>query len=94
MSITTGTWFWLKEYIVKGFVLDDARLKNPGKGRDCFDELTRRLQDIRTSERRLYQKITDIYATSVDYDASHPLTQVRSTQYLRIVRCKFTKPKE
>ena len=65
----------LKEYIVKGFVLDDARLKNPGKGRDYFDELTRRLQDIRTSERRFYQKITDIYATSVDYDGSHPLTQ-------------------
>ena len=65
----------LKEYIVKGFVLDDARLKNPGKGRDYFDELTRRLQDIRTSERRFYQKITDIYATSVDYDASHMLTQ-------------------
>lgn len=66
----------LKEYIVKGFVLDDARLKNPGKGRDYFDELTRRLQDIRTSERRFYQKITDIYATSVDYDASHALTQM------------------
>ncbi len=65
----------LKEYIVKGFVLDDARLKNPGKGRDYFDELTRRLQDIRTSERRFYQKVTDIYATSVDYDASHALTQ-------------------
>lgn len=65
----------LKEYIVKGFVLDDERLKNPGRGRDYFDELTRRLQDIRTSERRFYQKITDIYATSVDYDASHPLTQ-------------------
>jgi len=65
----------LKEYIVKGFVLDDARLKNPGKGRDYFDELTRRLQDIRTSERRFYQKITDIYATSVDYDAGHALTQ-------------------
>lgn len=65
----------LKEYIVKGFVLDDARLKNPGKGRDYFDELTRRLQDIRTSERRFYQKITDIYATSIDYDANHPLTQ-------------------
>jgi hypothetical protein len=65
----------LKEYLVKGFVLDDDRLKNPGKGRDYFDELTRRLQDIRTSERRFYQKITDIYATSMDYDASHALTQ-------------------
>lgn len=65
----------LKEYIVKGFVLDDERLKNPGKGRDYFDELTKRLQDIRTSERRFYQKITDIYATSIDYDPNHPLTQ-------------------
>jgi hypothetical protein len=65
----------LKEYIVKGFVLDDARLKNPGKAPDYFDELSRRLQDIRTSERRFYQKITDIYATSVDYDATHALTQ-------------------
>jgi hypothetical protein len=65
----------LKEYIVKGFVLDDVRLKSPAKGRDYFDELTRRLQDNRTSERRFYQKITDIYATSVDYDARHALTQ-------------------
>jgi hypothetical protein len=65
----------LKEFIIKGFALDDERLKNPGKGGDYFDELTRRLQDIRTSERRFYQKITDIYATSVDYDPSAPLTQ-------------------
>ena len=65
----------LKEYIVKGFTLDDERLKNPVKGRDYFDELTRRLQDIRTRERRFYQKITDIYANSVDYDSSHPVTQ-------------------
>jgi len=65
----------LKEYIIKGFVLDDERLKNPGKHHDYFDELARRLQDIRTSERRFYQKITDIYATSVDYDPNHPLTQ-------------------
>ena len=65
----------LKEYIIKGFVLDYERLKNPGKGRDYFDELTKRLQDIRTSERRFYQKITDIYATSVDYDPNHPLTK-------------------
>ena len=65
----------LKEYIVKGFVLDDERLKNPGQARDYFDELTRRLQDIRTSERRFYQKITDIYATSVDYDSNAAITQ-------------------
>lgn len=65
----------LKEYIVKGFVLDDERLKNPQVGNDYFDELTRRIQDIRTSERRFYQKITDIYATSIDYDKDDPLTQ-------------------
>jgi len=65
----------LKEYIIKGFVLDDVRLKNPKEGYDYFEELTRRIQDIRTSERRFYQKITDIYATSVDYDKNHPLTQ-------------------
>ncbi len=64
----------LKEYIVKGFVLDDERLKNP-QANDYFEELTRRIQDIRTSERRFYQKITDIYATSIDYDQDHPLTQ-------------------
>ncbi|MBM2816401.1 MAG: Virulence protein [Ignavibacteria bacterium] len=58
----------LKEFIIKGFVLDDERLKNPDQPFDYFDELMRRIQDIRTSERRFYQKITDIYATSVDYD--------------------------
>lgn len=58
----------LKEYIVKGFTLDDERLKNPDSPFDYFEELTQRIQDIRTSERRFYQKITDIYATSIDYD--------------------------
>ncbi len=58
----------LREYIVKGFVLDDERLKNPDQPFDYFEELLRRIQDIRTSERRFYQKITDIYAISVDYD--------------------------
>ena len=53
----------LREYIVKGFVLDDERLKNPDQPFDYFDEVVRRIQDIRTSERRFYQKITDIYAT-------------------------------
>jgi hypothetical protein len=61
----------LKEYIVKGFVLDDERLKNPDQPFDYFDELLRRIQDIRTSEKRFYQKITDIYATSVDYDPTN-----------------------
>ena len=58
----------LHEYIQKGFLLDDERLKNPDVPFDYFEELTRRIQDIRTSEKRFYQKITDIYATSVDYD--------------------------
>lgn len=58
----------LKEFIVKGFVLDDERLKNPDLPFDYFDELLLRIQDIRTSEKRFYRKITDIYATSVDYD--------------------------
>ncbi len=58
----------IKEFIVKGFVLDDERLKNPDLPFDYFDELLRRIQDIRTSEKRFYRKITDIYATSIDYD--------------------------
>jgi hypothetical protein len=62
----------LREYIVKGFVLDDERLKNPDRPFDYFDELLRRIQDIRTSERRFYQKITDIYATSIDYEPTRP----------------------
>ncbi|MBU4478198.1 MAG: virulence RhuM family protein [Candidatus Omnitrophica bacterium] len=64
----------LREFIVKGFVLDDERLKNPSQPFDYFDELVRRIQDIRTSERRFYQKITDIYATSVDYDPTDELS--------------------
>jgi hypothetical protein len=66
----------LKEFIIKGFVLDDERLKH-GKsfGRDYFDELLERIREIRASERRFYQKITDIYATSADYDKDSPLTQ-------------------
>jgi hypothetical protein len=59
----------LREYIVKGFTMDDERLKNPpGKGhKDYFDELLERIRDIRSSERRFYQKVLDIYSTSVDY---------------------------
>ncbi|MDX9792524.1 MAG: virulence RhuM family protein [Kiritimatiellia bacterium] len=64
----------LREYIVKGFTLDDERLKNPDQPFDYFEELTRRIQDIRTSERRFYQKITDIYATSIDYDPTLPIS--------------------
>jgi hypothetical protein len=67
----------LREFIIKGFVLDDERLKQ-GKqvfGKDYFDELLERIREIRASERRFYQKITDIYALSVDYDADAPLTK-------------------
>ncbi len=62
----------LKEYIVKGFTLDDERLKNGG-GR-YFRELLQRIRDIRSSERNLWQQVTDIYATSVDYDPRSVLT--------------------
>ncbi len=66
----------LKEFIIKGFVLDDERLKQ-GKnfGKDYFDELLERIREIRASERRFYQKITDIYALAVDYDSEAPLTK-------------------
>ena len=74
----------LREYIVKGFVLDDERLKNPDQPFDYFEELTRRIQDIRTSEKRFYQKITDIYATSVDYDP----TQDASISFFKTVQNK------
>jgi len=59
----------LSDYLVKGFAMDDERLKNPpGPGQtDYFDELLARIRDIRSSERRFYQKVLDIYATSVDY---------------------------
>ncbi len=60
----------LTEYMKKGFVLNDERLKNPKEfGADYFDELLERIRDIRASEKRLYQKVRDIFALSVDYDA-------------------------
>ena len=75
----------LREFIIKGFVLDDERLKNPDRPFDYFDELLRRIQDIRTSERRFYQKITDLYATSIDYDP----TQEISIQFFQTVQNKM-----
>lgn len=65
----------LREYLVKGFVLDDARLKEPG-GWDYFDELLARIRDIRASEKRFYQKIRDIYTTAVDYDSKSDAAQL------------------
>jgi hypothetical protein len=67
----------LKEFIIKGFVLDDKRLKQGGQvfGKDYFEELLERIREIRASERRFYQKITDIYAQcSIDYDLKSELT--------------------
>ncbi len=71
----TGT---LKEYILKGFVLDDERLKQGGTlfGKDYFEELLEKIREIRASERRFYQKITDIYAQcSIDYDPNAQVTK-------------------
>lgn len=67
----------LREYIIKGFVLDDERLKQGKRfGKDYFDELLERIREIRASERRFYQKITDIYAQcSIDYDGKAEITQ-------------------
>ncbi len=65
----------LRELLVKGFVLDDEKLKGgPTQVGDYFDELLARIRDIRASERRFYQKITDIYATSIDYDPKAEIT--------------------
>jgi hypothetical protein len=77
----------LDEYLVKGFSMDDERLKNPpGKDQtDYFDELLERVRDIRSSERRFYQKVLDIYATSVDYS---PATQA-SQQFFATVQNKM-----
>ncbi len=67
----------LKEFIIKGFVLDSDRLKNGSKfGQDYFDELLEKIREIRASERRLYQKITDIYSQcSVDYDGNSDISK-------------------
>lgn len=65
----------LREYLIKGFVMDDARLKEPG-GWDYFDELLERIRDIRASEKRFYQKVRDIYSTAVDYDAKSEQAQL------------------
>lgn len=65
----------LREYLVKGFAMDDKRLKEPG-GWDYFDELLERIRDIRASEKRFYQKVRDIYTTSVDYDQKSEAAQL------------------
>jgi len=66
----------LKEYLLKGFVMDDERLKNPDGRPDYFDEMLERIRDIRASEKRFYQKVRDLLALSSDYDKTDKATQV------------------
>lgn len=66
----------LREYMVKGFVMDDERRKNPDGRPDYFDEMLERIRDIRASEKRFYQKIRDLFALSSDYDSSDKATQM------------------
>jgi len=66
----------LKEYMVKGFAMDDQRLKNPDGRPDYFDELLERIRDIRASEKRFYQKVRDLFALSSDYDPTDKATQM------------------
>jgi len=65
----------LKEYLVKGFVIDDERLKNPDGRPDYFDEMLARIRDIRASEKRFYQKVRDLFALAADYDKTDEATQ-------------------
>jgi len=74
----------LREYIVKGFIMDDAKLKNLGGGQ-YWRELLERIRDIRSSEKVLYRQVLDLYATSVDYDADAPET----TEFFKIVQNKL-----
>jgi len=66
----------LKEYLVKGFVMDDERLKNPDGRPDYFDELLERIREIRASEKRFYQKIRELFSLSSDYDKTDKVTQM------------------
>jgi hypothetical protein len=65
----------LKEYLIKGFAMDDDRLKNPDGRPDYFDEMLARIRDIRASEKRFYQKVRDLFALSTDYDKTDQATQ-------------------
>jgi hypothetical protein len=76
----------LREYLIKGFTLDDERLKEGGSKSTYFDELLDRVRAIRASERMFYQKITDIYATSMDYDVNAEITR----GFFATVQNKFT----
>jgi hypothetical protein len=77
----------LKELIIKGFVLDNKKLKNPDNpfGKDYFDDLLEEIRDIRSSEKRFYRKITDIYALSIDYEPKAEETQ----EFFKVVQNKL-----
>ncbi|SKM36531.1 Virulence protein [Mycobacteroides abscessus subsp. abscessus] len=75
----------LQEYLIKGFAIDDRRLKNPW-GVDYFDELLERIRDIRASEKRFYQKVKDIFTTAIDYDSSSPIAR----EFFATVQNKIT----
>ena len=75
----------LREYIIKGFTLDDERLKDGGRRNDYFDELIERVREIRTAERNFYRKVTDIYSTAYDYDANAQITH----EFFATVQNKF-----
>lgn len=80
----------LREYLIKGFTLDDERLKNPqidgtSEVPDRFDELLERIRDIRASERRMYLRVREIFAMAADYSPSHADT----TQFFRIIQNKL-----
>lgn len=66
----------LKEYMIKGFVMDNERLKNPDVRPDYFDELLEQIRDIRASEKRFYQKVRELFALSSDYDVTDKATQM------------------
>lgn len=70
----------LSEYLVKGFTMDDERLKNPDGRPDYFDELLARIRDIRASEKRFYQKLRELFALSSDYEAQEKATQMFYTE--------------
>ena len=84
----------LKEYLVKGFVLDDERLKNPDGRPDYFDEMLARIWVIRASEKRFYQKVRDLFALSSDYDKTDQAMQSFFFTVQNLLLCAVKHPEE
>jgi hypothetical protein len=82
----------LKEYLLKGFVLDDERLKNPDGRPDHFDEMLARIRDIRASEKRFYQKVRDLFALSSDNGKSDQATQIFFATVRNLLLYAVTQP--